>query len=179
MRFLSVLFVFLLISLPVRAELPLNGEMAKWQMHEGGLAAPQSAFRNLAGDEVSLSDFQGKILLVNLWATWCPPCIVELPHLDALQAGLGGEDFQVIAVSVDRGGARQVLPFMAENNLDHLEPWMDKTGEMMKAMQVRSLPVTWLVGSDGRIMGTFNGMADWNSVDARALIRAAMAGKSG
>lgn len=175
MRFLSVFAVLLLMAAPVRAELPLAGEMAKWQIHAERLDAPQVAFRNLAGDEMRLGDLKGKVLLVNLWATWCPPCIVELPYLDALQRDMGGDDFQVIAISVDRGGARQVLPFMAENDLAHLEPWMDKNGEMMKAMRVRSLPVTWLIGRDGRIIGTFNGMADWNSADAQALIRAAIA----
>ncbi|MGH6887210.1 MAG: TlpA disulfide reductase family protein, partial [Geminicoccales bacterium] len=90
---------------------PISGTVAKFTPTSPGRPAPIEPFFDADGKEATLHDFGGKVVLLNLWATWCAPCIKELPSLDRLQAQLGGDRFQVVAVSVDRRGAEAVRPY--------------------------------------------------------------------
>jgi thiol-disulfide isomerase/thioredoxin len=119
-----------------------------------------------------LSDFAGRVVLLNLWATWCAPCVREMPTLDRLQAELGGPDFEVVALSSDRAGAAAVEPFFRTHGLSRLGVYLDPQGEATRALGTRGLPTTVLIDREGREVGRLEGVAEWDSPEAKALIRA-------
>lgn len=133
--------------------------------------APTQAFQDGGGREVTLADFRGKLLVVNLWATWCAPCIKEMPSLDRLRQKLAGTDAMVLALSSDRGGARQVEPFLKKHDVEGLGIWVDPTGTLPRAFGARGLPTTILIGRDGNEIGRMEGEAEWDSEAALELVR--------
>ena len=149
--------------------------------------APPETFAALDGTRVRLADFKGRVVLVNFWATWCAPCIFEMPSLDRLQAALGDRGLAVLAVSIDRGGAKVIRPFAKRLGLEHLGLYHDDKGALFKAFGVTGLPTTFLIDRRGRIVGAYPGPAEWDGPEARALIehylrqpaRAAAAANSG
>jgi thiol-disulfide isomerase/thioredoxin len=132
------------------------------------IAAP--TFQDRMGQPVNLDSFKGKVVVLNFWATWCPPCIAEMPALDKLQAELGGDDFAVVAVSTDRQGIKKSAPFYRRAGIKSLALYNDKRGDLLEAFQGKSLPVTVLLDRDGRIIGRMEGAANWDSAAAKALI---------
>ena len=132
--------------------------------------AAEFAFTDGAGKPVRLADFAGKAVLLNLWATWCVPCIREMPSLDRLQSELGGADFQVVAAAQDRGGAAVVLPFLEKLGVKALAPYLDTPGAAGRAFGVQGLPTSILIGRDGRETARLLGGADWDSPAVRAQI---------
>lgn len=121
--------------------------------------------------EVTLADYEGQVLLVNFWATWCAPCVEEMPALDALQAELGGEDFQVLVISNDRNGLEMVEPFYREHGLDSLGIWLDPRGHLMRALETRGLPTSFVIDREGQVVARAEGAAPWDSNEALALLR--------
>jgi thiol-disulfide isomerase/thioredoxin len=135
------------------------------------LPAPAMSFVDGSGHRLGLEAFAGKLVLLTLWATWCPPCVEEMPALDRLEARLGGAGFQVVAVSVDRGGRETVQPFLQRHALDHLAVYLDPDGAALRAWDTNSLPTSVLIDPDGRVLGRIEGEADWNAPEALALIQ--------
>src|SRR5512147_2300615 len=105
-------------------------------------AIPAATFLDAQGDEKSLADSRGKGLVVNFWATWCAPCVKEMPALDRLSAGLGDDDIKVLALSADRGGAPVVKEFYAKNGIRNLPVMIDAKGAVARALAVPGLPTT-------------------------------------
>jgi thiol-disulfide isomerase/thioredoxin len=132
---------------------------------------PELAFTDAEGAPRSLADFRGRPLLVNLWATWCPPCVAEMPALDRLQAALGSEGLVVLALSSDRGGKAQVAPFYARTGVNALGIWLDPRGAASRAVGARGLPTTLLVDRAGREVGRLEGEAAWDHPDWVARLR--------
>ncbi len=131
--------------------------------------APDYAFAGPDGETLTLGDFRGKVVLLNFWATWCPPCVEEMPSLDKLQGKLGGDRFEVLALSLD--GSRDIVDrFFAEFGIDHLVVYMDKEKKAMQAFAVSGLPTSLVVGPDGNLLGGLAGPADWDSAEAEALM---------
>lgn len=130
---------------------------------------PAFAFADAEGRPLRLADFAGKVMLVNLWATWCPPCIAEMPDLDALQARLGGDRFQVVAVSLDRGGIAQVQRWFERNEIGALAAYAADPAQFGNAL----LPTSLLVDGRGRVAWHGTGIRDWS--DADAAIKALLA----
>lgn len=147
--------------------------MGRLSVEYRGSAAPDLTFSNAEGQSVSLSDFQGQPLLVNLWATWCAPCIREMPTLDALADRHQGR-LKVLTVSQDFQGADVVRPFFAENEFDNLEPWLDSQNTMMLALATDTLPVTVLYDADGAELFRIYGGMDWSGERAQTLIAGAL-----
>jgi thiol-disulfide isomerase/thioredoxin len=134
--------------------------------------APFAPVDDEKGKPVDLAgQLKGKVVLLNFWATWCAPCVTELPTLDKLQAELGGAKFEVVAVSVDLKGIEKVGPFWKEKGYKHLAIRLDQRGTMMKAFGTRGLPTTFLVDHEGKVVGYLEGHADWASPEAKALMR--------
>jgi len=132
--------------------------------------APEIAFADGAGKSLSLADFRGKLVLVNLWATWCEPCIREMPSLDRLRAALPAQDLAIVLVSQDRGGDKVVAPFFAKLGLK-LETYLDPKSTVGHALEVRGLPTSILIDREGRELGRVEGALDWDGAPAEALLR--------
>jgi thiol-disulfide isomerase/thioredoxin len=124
--------------------------------------APELSFAARNGSPAQLADFHGHWLLVNLWATWCAPCVREMPSLDRLQAKLGNR-LTVLAVSQDRGGAEVVDPFLAKLSLGALHIYLDPKAVVGKGLGARGLPTTFLVDGEGRVRAQLEGAAEWDS----------------
>ena len=132
-----------------------------------GEAAPALQFRDPAGAQVTLASFQGKPVLLNLWATWCVPCVAEMPTLDALAQSLEGT--KVLVLSQDLEGAAKVAPFFAQRQFKRLEPYLDTDAAFSLNMGV-NLPTTILYDSQGREVWRMLGGMDWTGETARELI---------
>ena len=128
-------------------------------------------FVDADGRERTIADFRGKVLLLNIWATWCAPCRFEMPSLDRLQAKLGGTEFQVIALSIDAGGLPDVMRFYARLGLRHLAIFVDPSGRPMPGLRISGLPTTLLIDRDGREIGRTAAPADWDQPEALTLLR--------
>ncbi len=139
-----------------------------------GIPAPDAAFQDPSGDPVSLADFKGKPLLVNLWATWCAPCVAEMPTLDALAGRDPG--IQVLAVSQDMNGENKVDAFFAARQFEMLEPYIDPELTLMTQLKVDTLPTTILYDAQGREVWRMSGMEDWQGRRAAGLIAEASKG---
>lgn len=150
---------------------PAIGAMASFEAHPEPRQAPDGSFSDARGNIVKLSDFRGKVVLLNFWATWCGPCVRELPDLDRLQTELGGPEFQVIALSSDRKGPDVVAPFLAKLGVEQLAAYNDPRATVQRAFKVVGLPTTVLLDADGRELGRLVGPAEWHSEDAKRLIR--------
>jgi thiol-disulfide isomerase/thioredoxin len=124
--------------------------------------APAAGFAGRDGRPRHLEDFRGRFLLVNLWATWCAPCVREMPSLERLQAKLGNR-LAVLAVSEDRGGAKVVDPFIAKLGIKALAIYLDPKSALGEELEIGGLPTTFLVDDQGRILGKLEGAAEWDS----------------
>jgi thiol-disulfide isomerase/thioredoxin len=131
--------------------------------------APALSFTSRDGAPRHLADFRGKVLLVNLWATWCGPCVREMPSLERLQAALG-DRLTVLAISEDRGGGHVVEPFIAQHALKHLAIYLDEDSAAQSAFHLRGLPTTFLIDAKGGIRAMLEGGAEWDSPKIRALV---------
>lgn len=132
---------------------------------------PEFGFTDAEGASKGPADFPGKALLVNFWATWCPPCVAEMPALDRLQAMLAPEGIQVLALSSDRGGRGQVEPFYQRNSLRNLGVWLDPRGAAGRAFGIRGLPTTVLIDRSGAEVARAEGAAEWDAPAMVAAIR--------
>ncbi len=151
------------------------GEMADFVYAASPRLAPTERFLH-EGREITLAEFRGKAALVNFWATWCAPCLKELPSLDALARELGGEDFTVVAVAADPKGPAAAQEFLDKLKLKNLKLYADPTLALAIATGGSAvLPVSILYDADGREIGRYTGEADWASPEAKALIKAAIA----
>jgi len=133
--------------------------------------APSTAFQELQGDEVTLADFRGKVVLVNFWATWRAPCVREMPSLERLHKTLAGEGLAVLAVSNDRGGAGVVEPFLARLDLQALPIYLDPKGKLAQEFALNGLPTSFIIGRDGRVLASLVGPAEWDSSEAIEFLR--------
>lgn len=131
---------------------------------------PDIAFTDREGNEMRLTDWQGKVLLVNFWATWCAPCREEMPSLDALQAEMGGDDFEVLTIAAGRNPLPAIDKFFNEQEITGLPVLRDERQHLSRALGVMGLPVTILIDRDGNEVGRVIGDIDWNSEQVRDLI---------
>ena len=132
--------------------------------------SPAAPFEDSMGQPVTIESFHGKVVLLNLWATWCPPCVAEMPALDKLQADLGGEGLAVVAVSTDAQGIKKSAPFYRRAGITHLELYNDTRSALPQALKVTGLPISVLIDRDGHVVGRMEGPAQWDSPEAKALI---------
>jgi thiol-disulfide isomerase/thioredoxin len=172
----AVLALAVLLETPTRAHAggqpPLQGVFKdNFTLLEPPVPAPQTGFLDADGQEITLAAFEGKVVLLNFWATWCAPCVREMPTLDRLQDKLGLEGLEVLAVSEDRGGLAVVAPFFEQLGLQHLKIYLDPQGALSRKFGLDGLPTTLLIDAQGRLVGGLEGPAEWDSEEALALIR--------
>jgi thiol-disulfide isomerase/thioredoxin len=132
---------------------------------------PDFTFTDAGGKPHGVADFAGRGLLINLWATWCPPCVAEMPALDRAQAALADEDILVLALSSDRGGRAQVEAFYQARDIRRLGLWLDPRGAASRALGARGLPTSVIVDRQGREMARLEGDAAWDAPAMLADIR--------
>ncbi len=142
-----------------------------FQAPETERSAPETVFKGAEGVDLTFDQFKGRVLLVNFWATWCAPCVHEMPSLDRLQAKLADEGLTVLTVSNDRGGEPVIRRFYEEHKLENLEVYSDGRNKLAAAFGVRGLPSSYFIGADGRILGLVEGPAEWDEEDAVNLAR--------
>ncbi|HEU4378926.1 MAG TPA: TlpA disulfide reductase family protein [Hyphomicrobiaceae bacterium] len=151
-----------------------QGHMAAFVFKKEPEAVPEVRFQDGNGAEKTLADWRGKVVLVNLWATWCAPCRKEMPALDHLQKELGSSKFEVVAISIDRTGLPGARKFLDETGVKDLALYADPTTKLSSVLRAVGLPVTVLIDAQGREIGRLVGPAEWDSEDAKRLIRAVM-----
>jgi thiol-disulfide isomerase/thioredoxin len=156
---------------------PLNrGEMTTFVFKKQAMApANPPTFNGPDGKPTTIAAFKGKVILLNLWATWCAPCRKEMPDLNALQKELGSDQFEVVALSVDRGSPDKAKQFLTEVGATALNFYHDPTAQAGFSLMAIGMPSTLLFDRDGREIGRLVGPAQWHSKDAKDLIKAAIA----
>ena len=137
--------------------------------------APQVGFTDPDGKPMTVADFKGKPVIINFWATWCTPCLKEMPSLERLQSNLAGR-LIIAAVAQDRSGAQRVIPFVAQMGLKGLKIYLDPKGELGRAFGSRGLPTSIIIDAEGRGVGRVEGAVEWISAEAMALLRPYLAG---
>ncbi len=153
-----------------------KGEVAALSVAKTPRPAVDVAFDAPDGKRLTLGDFRGRVVLLNLWATWCAPCRAEMPALDRLQAKLGGDKFEVVTVSIDTARLERRQAFWKETGLQRLmfyaDPKADIFQVLKRAGKAVGLPTTLLIDSNGCELGVMAGPAEWDSEDALRLISA-------
>jgi thiol-disulfide isomerase/thioredoxin len=152
---------------------------AGFAVHESPRPLPRIQFENGQGEAISLADFRGKVVLLNIWATWCAPCRREMPTLERLQAELGGPDFQVVALSIDRKGVPVVKEFYEELGLQELGIYVNASGKASRGLSALGVPTTLLIDREGNELGRLAGPAEWDSPEMVAFIRGYIEQRSG
>lgn len=150
---------------------PLGGTVANFTPFDPLRPAPGTAFADVDGNPVSLADFRGRMVLLNFWATWCVPCVLEMPALDRLQAALGAEGLEVVALSQDRGGVPDVVRFYEKYDFGNLGIYIDPKAAVANELKIGVLPTSLLIDREGRVVGELIGAAEWDAPEALALIR--------
>jgi thiol-disulfide isomerase/thioredoxin len=171
-RILAVLAALLAAAWPAAAEAPIETAEPK--------PLPPLTFQTLDGEETTMDAFAGKVVVLNLWATWCAPCREEMPSLDRLQARFADqEDVVVLALSVDRAGPERVRGFLDEVGVRHLHVYRDPKAAATRALKVPGLPATLLVDRQGREAGRVLGIAQWDGPAAVEAVERLLAAPAG
>jgi thiol-disulfide isomerase/thioredoxin len=159
-----------------------KGQLASLNVSKSPKPATEIAFDGPSGEKLKLSEFRGKTVLLNLWATWCVPCRVEMPALDRLQGELGGKNFEVVAVNIDTARLERRKAFLDSVGVNKLafytDPKADTFQVLKQAGKVIGLPTTILIDDKGCELGVMAGPAEWDGPEALALLRAAMQASS-
>lgn len=157
-----------------------TGDMEKLIVHDAPRPRLETAFETGSGEKRTIADWEGKVVLLNFWATWCPPCRKEMPSLDRLQAEMGGEGFEVVALSMDRASTERIEAFYAEVPQAEGAPWTVSNLAVYREPTLRigaeggvlGLPVTLVLDREGREVARLQGEAEWDSDRAKAMLRA-------
>ena len=171
MKGLRLLLVILILGTGPAAAAPQN-----FALHDAPKPLPPVTFTDDQGKSGPLGDFAGKVVLLNIWATWCLPCRKEMPTLDRLEQALAGPDFEVVTLSIDRGGADVIQKFYAETGVKHLAIRVDTSARAAGDLGAVGLPTTLLLDRQGRELGRLVGPAEWDQPDMIGFLKQVIAG---
>ena len=149
----------------------LVNQMKTFKLTTNTSARPDISWKDANDNKVTLELFDGKVVLLNFWASWCPPCIRELPSINRLQAKLGGDKFTVIALNIDRGGKPIASRFKQKLKLDKLDLHVDPKNAVARLLKIKALPTTIVFDSKGREVGKMEAAAEWDAKEALSLIQ--------
>jgi len=173
---LAAVIVLLVATVTPQAEAassapPIAGAMVKFVASDPPVPVPDTPFISADGQTIKLSNFKGRLVLVNFWATWCGPCIRELPSIDNLRQAVSDPRLEIILVSIDRGGARVHRPFLAQLGITALTSASDLRASLLRALKGPGIPFTLLISPQSQVLGRLIGDAEWDSPEARALVQ--------
>ena len=169
------------IALPAQAGVKpelVEGAVARFVLARTPKPLPDLEFQDADDKPLRFADLRGRALLINFWATWCVPCVKEMPSLDRLQAMLPRDKFLILPLSIDGPTRPKVAPFYKDKKLAHLGIYFDKGRKAMQGLDVSLLPTSILVDPKGRELGRLEGDADWDMPEGIALMKAAIASQS-
>ena len=146
-------------------------QLDKFELTAGRPAVPDLAFEDGAGMPTSIAKFKGRVLLLNLWATWCAPCVAELPDLARTQSALSQEKFLVLPVDMEKLESAKVAAFLKEHDSEILPVYIDRNMAVMRGFEAFALPFTVLIDAEGREIGRASGPQDWGHPDVLAYLR--------
>jgi thiol-disulfide isomerase/thioredoxin len=149
---------------------PSDGTVNSFRWLKNPPLLPEISVEHWPDRRVSLSSYRGKIVLLNLWASWCPPCVRELPALDRLQQRLGGEHFAVVAISLDRSPEPARAMFVDRLALEHLDFFIEPAEQLGKFFPIDVLPSNFIIDRDGRVIGILRSFVDWESREAEEFV---------
>ncbi|MCI0350691.1 MAG: TlpA family protein disulfide reductase, partial [Acidobacteriales bacterium] len=167
-------------ALPPADDPPLfQTNISQFIIYDPPVAVPAVRLQRIDGKRIDIASFRGKAILVNFWATWCPPCQRELPLLNKLHDIVRSEPLEIVAISVDKAGSTAVKPFVNRLNIERLRPYLDPGGQIAKSVGedgpapfvLYGLPITYIIDRQGDIVGYLSGEADWTSAAGLALLR--------
>lgn len=169
MKSAAVVFAALIFSMPVvnlaAAQPPRGFEILK-----NSVPVPKTRFKDPNGIPSTLAKFKGKTVVLNVWATWCAPCIKEMPSLDRLAAQLDPNRTSVLAVSQDKGGLAIAKPFLERLGVKNLSAFTDPSGKLSRDLGIRGLPTTFIISPAGAIVGRVEGPLEWDAHDVVRFI---------
>ena len=170
---LGIFVTFAQYATPAAADSPpIGAGVANFEPISPPIAVPDGlTYLTETGEERLLDSHGGQVVLVNFWATWCAPCLEEMPDLDALAGYFAGTDFYLLTLSQDRAGRRAVDRLFDERVYDHLPRALDPKSALGRGLGVRGLPTSFLIDRNGNIVGRLEGTAKWAGEDAKNLIR--------
>ena len=149
---------------------PKEGDMVKFVELTPPLPIPEASFSTTDGKKINLNMFKGAWLLVNFWATWCAPCVSELPSLYNLKQNKSSSKFKILLISIDRAGPKIYNPFLKRLGLSNLNSASDPKANLMRSLKISGVPTTLLIHPEGYIVGMYTGDAKWDSPSAEALL---------
>ncbi len=167
--FVALAIVLLLVVLSLTRSTPRVQRDRPARVVEGGMA-PEFTLPGLDGKMVSLRENRGKVVFINIWATWCTSCLEEMPSMEKLYKALGSENFEILAVSIDENGARAVAPFMKKYGLT-FPALMDAKGSIKFSYGITGVPETFVIDKNGVVVMKFLGPTDWATPDALRYFR--------
>ena len=150
------------------------GEMKKLILHESPKAVSEEVFYTPNNDPIILQSLSGSLTLVNFWATWCAPCLDEMPSLSNLQKIKGSKDFNVVTIATMRNSPKSVENFFNKMSIDNLTKYQDPKGKLARSLKIAGLPLTILLNKDNKEVARFIGDADWSSPQAVKLLEKAI-----
>lgn len=177
LAFGAICVLFMQLFAPVLMSETAHAQYFKgepFQAYPRPMDAPFASWQDVDGNPTSLLRYKGDVLLVNFWATWCGPCVIEMPDLDAIQKKYGAAGLKVLAISIDEDGVDKVKEFYEKNNLQHLEIFNDADGSSAAAFGVKKLPTSFLIDHEGKALGVVDGFARWEKPEYEAEIRIAL-----
>ncbi|NVK17818.1 MAG: TlpA family protein disulfide reductase [Methylocystaceae bacterium] len=179
MRFLTlaVLSLSLLITFDAQAKdfNSLKDSIRSYRNLSNKPMAPDVTFENVKGETVTLADFKGKTVLLNLWATWCPPCVKEMPDLNELARDFKDKNFVVLVIATGRQGRETPDGFLQKRGLTDVVSYLDPKQKLLKVMEISSLPVSFIIAPDGTLQGGVIGITEWTAPKAKAALEKVLA----
>lgn len=163
-------FLALLLALDLGQAGPARAA-GEFSLIDPPLPTPNAGFKDQLGKRLTLADFRDEVVVLNFWASWCAPCIAEMPTLDALQGEMGSEGVRVIAVSLDIGGIKKAAPFFRRTGVKNLALYTDQRSELFQELKGSVLPTTFILDREGRVVESFIGPTDWNDDRVKERLR--------
>ncbi|WP_374649978.1 TlpA family protein disulfide reductase [Dongia sp.] len=171
--FLGFLLALSLGPAPIRPALAdgTSPKLGDFSPFDPPLPTPNEDFQDALGAPLTLQKFKGQVVVLNFWASWCGPCVAEMPTLDTLQADLGEAGLAVVAISLDRDGVKKAAPFFRRTGVKNLTLYTDRMSDLFQELKGSALPTTYILDRDGKVVSVYIGATNWASDAVKAELK--------